>query len=150
MNIRSYIPFVTIPLACFIFFRAGADVMAGKVDLDVNTLFMVLWLALAFFWTSSGVVKLCHPYIVADDRGITVYGHPFSNRASQEIPWNDIVALRGQTCTSVILDLRNATVLKIPINGIGRSQLTEFLALIELRIRDANKLRTLTDRDNEP
>ena len=138
MKIHTRIPYVSVPCGIMLLLMSAAAWFRGLPAEPSDYAPRVVWMLLGLYFLVTGATKLRHPYIVTDHQGITIYGRAFSNRMSQQIPWQQLRGHGGRTFTNMILLRRDGQKMKIPINGITAASMSAFLKLVETETRDAN------------
>ena len=133
MRLKSYIPFITVPLSVILLLIFAADAAGGSLDLSRDWFRHFVKLVLAAWWLSSGLIKWNKPYVVADDVGLTVFGHAFSMKPSASLLWLEIAGAAGRSFWDFQIRLADGGTVKIPINGMKGSEVDALLAVVAER-----------------
>lgn len=133
MRLKSYVPFITVPVGAVILLTFAADVARGRLDFPRDWFADSVKLLLAAWWLSSGLIRWNTPYVVADEVGLTVFGHAFSMRPSASFLWLEIAGAGGRSFWDFRIRLTDGRTVKIPINGMKGSELDSLLTLIAER-----------------
>lgn len=138
MKIKTYIPFLSVPVASVWLVTKAYDVYTGRMQVPHDTTGLIVfgvvtcvWAAFMFWELVSGVIKLHHPYITTDEHSIQVFGNSFDNRKSDELCWADVASLQPRTFSSLVVLMRDGQTKMIPLNGMSPAALREFAALIK-------------------
>ena len=146
MKLKSYIPFLTVPLSIALLSALIFDASRGQFDLRMDIPRYVFWSVLSISWLISGAIKWNTPYISADNTGLTVRNRSYSNRPSLVLPWTKIRRHTGRKLSSFGIESSEGKIIKIPINGMSGRALQSLLFLIEEKTKNANP-RCDRDRD---
>ncbi len=139
MKMKSYIPYLTVPLAVVMLTIMAVDVLRGQFDPCMDGYRYIIWSILSAVWLISGLIKLNRPYITVDEMGVTVRNRWFSNHPSLVLPWDSIRGHTGRTLGNIRIESLDGRITKIPINGISGRALESLLSVIEARTGNANK-----------
>ncbi len=139
MNAKSYIPFLTVPLAMVMLAILTTDALRGRFDPRMDLPRYIVWGSLCTIWLITGLIKWNRPYVTVDETGVTVRGRWFSNRPSLAVPWGNIRRHTGREWSTFGIESVDGKITKIPINGISGKALESLLAKIQERTETANQ-----------
>jgi hypothetical protein len=137
MKLKSYIPFLTVPLSVAMLTILVVDAARGKFHPSMDMPRYLIWGILCTLWLVSGLIKWNKPYVTADDNGLTVRSRWFSNQPSFVIPWSEIKRCAGRTFWDFRVELLDGQTIKIPINGMPGNALGALSSLIETKTGNA-------------
>ncbi len=133
MTFKSQIPFLTVPLALVVLGTLLVDALNTRFNpsTDIGRYACLgLW---SGYWLISGLIRWNKPYVTIDERGMTVYGRPFSNQPTQAIPWGSMQGRAKRSFCDIRIVMPDGQRIKIPINGMSDKSVTTLLALIDAR-----------------
>lgn len=143
MTFKSHIPFFTVPFSLVLLSILLVDAACGNFDSSKDIPRYVIWSLWGGYSLVSGLIRWNRPYVMTDDKGLTIYGRQFSNQPTKEIPWDSIQSHIGRSFGNIRLKMADGETIKIPINGMSGKAVTELLALIDrTKMRNANHALT--------
>jgi len=142
MNFKSHIPFLTVPLALVLLSILLVDAVCGNFDSSKDIPRYAIWSLWGGYFLVSGLIRWNKPYVMTDDKGLTVYGRLFSNHPTKEIPWGLIQGHTGRSFWDIRLKMADGGTIKIPINGMSGKAVAELLTLIDKRESGMRTMRS--------
>ena len=131
MKLKSYIPFLTVPLSFIMLTILSVDIIRGEFESRTDLYRFVIGGTLCIIWIISGLIKWNKPYITTNDDGLSIRNRWFSNQPSIVISWSKIEKHSGRTLYNFKLILFDGEIIKIPINGMLGKDLNSLISLIE-------------------